>query len=100
MSAKKNDSGKLRVSLVPMDALEEVIKAFEFGAKKYDDDNWRKGMKHSRFLDATFRHVYLQYKQGEDLDDESGLNHLAHGIADLLMLLSSKMNGYGEDDRG
>jgi hypothetical protein len=49
--------GKGRMDLLPLRALREVSKIFEEGAKKYDADNWRKGIPLSRFIDSGKRHL-------------------------------------------
>lgn len=46
------------------------------GAKKYDDNNWRKGLKWSRILGAMMRHL-LWYMAGEKYDPEDGQHHLS-----------------------
>ena len=46
-------------------AMLEVSKHFEAGAKKYDDNNWRKGIPVKCFLDSGVRH-YLKYAEGEE----------------------------------
>lgn len=84
--AKKFDAGKAMVSLLPSQPLIMTAKVLNFGAQKYDAHNWRKGMKYSRLYDAALRHI-LSAKEGEDLDKESGLPHLAHAICGLLFLL-------------
>ena len=98
MSAKKYDSGKPKMSLVPSAALLEVGKVMTFGCKKYGPHNWKEGMDHSRLIDANLRHL-MAYVDGEDIDPESGLSHLAHACANSLMLLESRLKEYGYDDR-
>jgi hypothetical protein len=83
---RKDDSKKLRYSLLPLVALEEVVRVLEFGAEKYAVDNWRKVPDGKvRYWDAAMRHV-LAYKRGELLDPESGLSHLAHAICCLMFI--------------
>jgi hypothetical protein len=38
----KYDGGKLRYDLIDAYALEQLAAVYTFGAKKYEDDNWRK----------------------------------------------------------
>ena len=95
--AKKHDQEKPRYSTVPIAALNDVIKSFTYGAQKYDDYNYSKGMNHSRYLNAAMRHINA-YWMGEDMD-ESGNTHLANAVASLLMLMDSKITGVGTDDR-
>lgn len=98
---RKFDQGKPMVSLIPSAPLIEVARVLTFGAKKYDSHNWRAGINYSRLYDASLRHT-LASKEGEDLDPESGLNHLAHGICGLMFLLEYQLssNRYAQyDDR-
>ena len=57
---------------------EQMGRVLTFGAEKYDEDNWRKGMDVRRPLRAAQRHYMLGPMRGEVLDPESGLPHLAH----------------------
>lgn len=50
-------TGKGRMDLLPFRALIEVAKVYEEGAKKYDDNNWRKGIPLSRYVDSGMRHM-------------------------------------------
>lgn len=97
MSGIKHDQDKSRVSLVFTKGLLEVGKVGTFGAKKYADHNWLKGMKWSRLLDATLRHL-IAFNSGERIDEESGLSHLAHAAWNILALLTYLIMGIGEDD--
>ena len=45
-------------------ALLEVAIQFEEGAKKYGDNNWRKGIPASRYIDSAVRH-YLKWSRGD-----------------------------------
>lgn len=42
----------------------EVAKHFEEGAKKYSEDNWRKGINAKNYVDSGVRH-YLKYLRGD-----------------------------------
>lgn len=96
---KKDDNSKLRFSLLPNDAIEAIVDVLEFGAGKYDDRNWEKGIKYSRIYDALLRHMFAWW-QGEDIDSESGKSHLAHAGACVLFLLSYEKRGMDSfDDR-
>jgi hypothetical protein len=83
----KFDNGKPDYSLLPFYALDEIVKALTYGAKKYSRDNWRKVPEfHYRYLAAAFRHV-TSYARGETFDPESGLHHLSHAIVSLMYLV-------------
>lgn len=96
--AVKYDSDKPRWDLLPLDALDEIAAVFSYGAKKYTEYNWLNNMRYGRYIAATFRHL-RDYWLGEDRDKESGLLHLAHAGANILMLLGSIKRGKGTDDR-
>lgn len=98
MGGSKNDTGKARWDLVPWHALKAVVMVLGFGASKYGDHNWKRGLEYSRLFAASQRHV-IAFWGGEDNDEESGLPHLAHAICCLLFLLSYRVFGWGEDDR-
>jgi len=82
----KFDDGKAQLSLLPYGPLGDIAKVLEFGAKKYGRDNWRKGGDINRFIDAALRHI-MAYNEGEDLDPESKLPHMAHAGCNILFAL-------------
>jgi hypothetical protein len=84
--AVKFDAEKARYDLVPTHALEMLVAVYTFGARKYDDNNWRKGMKWHRVFGAIMRHLWA-FWSGEDNDIESGLPHLAHAAWGCFTLL-------------
>ena len=84
---RKFDGNKLQYGLVPPLALRETVKVLTFGAQKYEPDNWRRvpdGPR--RYFDAAQRHIWA-YKEGEIIDPESGVNHLAHAVCCLMFML-------------
>lgn len=95
----KKDQGKLRWSLLPWDAVEKVVEVLEFGAKKYDDRNWEKGMGWSRLFDADMRHKVDWWQKGEHSAKDSKIAHLAHSACDILFLLAYELRNVGRDDR-
>jgi len=95
----KFDSGKPRPELLPSAALLEISKVMAFGAKKYGDNNWREGgFDWTRIMGAMQRHL-LAFNDGEDLDPETGLSHIAHVGCNALFLLEHILKGYGDDNR-
>lgn len=90
----KFDTGKLDYTLLPWDGVEEIVKVLEFGAKKYDRDNWKHvSNAEVRYMAAAFRHL-IAHNNGEKTDSETGLSHLAHASCCLLFLLAlEKRNG-------
>lgn len=97
-SARKDDTMKPRMELLPPDALVEIAKVFTKGAEKYSDRNWERGMDWGRLYAATMRHLSA-FWAGEDIDSEWGYSHLAHAGCSILMLLSTYMRNIGTDSR-
>jgi hypothetical protein len=56
-SQRDSRDGKGRFELISPFALARIAGVYERGAKKYDDRNWEKGQKFSRFLDSALRHM-------------------------------------------
>ena len=84
---RKDDSAKPRYSLLPVGTVNQVVRVLEYGSKKYADNNWQKvPSAHTRYYDAALRHIDSWW-QGEKVDSETGLPHLAHAICCLLFLM-------------
>lgn len=97
MAGVKLDESKADRSLIPGDAIQEVARVFEFGAKKYSRWNWEEGFEWSRLLAAAQRHCDA-LGDGTLLDEESGRSHAAHACCCLLMLLAHQLRGLGSDN--
>lgn len=97
-TATKHDSGKNRLELIPISGIEGVGRAMTFGAKKYADHNWANGFSYSRLCGSAMRHMFAWMK-GIKKDEESGLSHLDHLGACVLMLIAHETEGLGNDDR-
>ncbi len=95
---RKDDSAKVRVDLVPPEGIAAAARAFGYGEKKYAAWNWAKGMAWLRLYGATLRHL-LAWVGREEVDPESGLNHLDHALASLMMLRAHVAQALGHDDR-
>lgn len=94
----KKDTGKPRICLIPVEAIEGAAEALMFGANKYGDYNYRAGIKHTRILDAILRHL-MSHLKGEELDTESFLPHLSHAAAGISMLIWMTKHRPDLDDR-
>lgn len=94
----KHDGDKVRMDLLPATPLLEIGKVATYGAKKYADRNWEKGMSWGRMYAAAQRHL-LAFWSGEDIDPESGLPHLAHAGFNILALLEYTNKHTEFDDR-
>lgn len=91
MEGVKYDSEKPRMHLLPPKATIEVAKVLTFGAQKYDEENWRKLDKlQERYTSGALRHIFA-HMDGEQLDPESGVSHLAHALCCLLFKLEIEL---------
>ena len=95
VAATKHDGGKTDWSLLPWDAVEEIIKVLQFGAGKYSPWNWAEngGFKFNRLFNSSMRHFVAWFWRREDLDPETGLSHMAHLGCNVLFLLHYVLNG-------
>ena len=86
-NGRKFDQGKPQYGLIPPTALKETVKVLTLGAEKYDKYNWQKVPDaQTRYFDALQRHLW-DWKSGDQLDPETGINHLAHAACNILFLL-------------
>ena len=89
MTALKNDrqDHKLRWELLPLPLVEDIVKVYTFGAKKYAPNSWQNlDDGYNRYKAALFRHI-VAYEKGETLDKESNLPHLAHAAWNAIAML-------------
>ena len=96
--AKKYDQDKPRLDLIDTTFLYGLGDVLTFGANKYDAHNWRKGLPLSRLTAACMRHIG-KFNDNETFDEESGLNHLYHAAACLMMASWVLKNKPELDDR-
>ncbi len=95
--ARKNDKGKPGFHNIPRLALLEVAKVMTAGALEYGQYNYSGKIKVTRLTSASERHNN-KFLTHQDID-ESGFHHIAHVIANNLMLLDNILTGNIIDDR-
>jgi hypothetical protein len=83
----KYDDGKPRLDLIDPHFMGALGTVLAYGANKYGDRNWEKGIKYSRLFAALQRHLWA-FWSGIDDDHESGLPHLWHAATNLMMLVA------------
>lgn len=108
-SGTKDDAGKPRFDLLPPEFLFATAEILTFGAAKYADRNWEKGMRWGRPFGAMMRHMWAwwggqtitktNFLLGE-LDSETGKSHLWHAACCLCFLITFEERQIGTDDRG
>lgn len=93
----RHNKGKIRYDLEPPFAQQEYIKVLTKGAEKYAERNWEKGLSWMQVYSSLRRHLEA-FKQGEDLDPESGLHHMAHVMCNAAFILEYyKIYPQGDD---
>lgn len=97
-AALKFDTDKLPLNLLSTEAMNQTAAVLKFGAQKYAEHNWRKGFAWSRPLAAAMRHI-TAFNDGEDIDPESGLSHMAHAACCIMFLLEFEKTHPELDDR-
>lgn len=94
-----------RDSKAPLDLLEHVANvkaafALKDGAVKYGKKNYRTiPIYASTYIAAIARHAGL-YADGEDVAEDSGVDHLAHIMANVHVMYGAMSAGVFVDDRG
>ncbi len=94
----KHDNGKAQLDLLSPSWILGVGEVLTFGAKKYASHNWRNGIARSRLLSACLRHIFA-YIGGQDIDPETGINHLAHASCNLMFAFEMHHTKPETDDR-
>lgn len=92
------DAGKARMDLLCPIAMEGCAMVLAFGAKKYAEWNWAKGMPWSKVIGSLLRHTF-KFMSGEDLDPESGLPHVDHLLCNAVFLSNYYRRHKMLDDR-
>lgn len=88
----KNDEGKMRFDLIVPEMEEALARILTYGASKYEDRNWERGIKYSRVYAAMRRHLN-SWLSGECLDPESLHPHLEHAFCCLAFLVTYERRG-------
>lgn len=99
MSMGRKDKKPQQLHWLDPQALLSLSEVAAHGADKYGDGyNYRLGYDWSLSYDAGQRHL-MKFWDGEDVDKDSGLPHLAHAAWHCLTLLSDYLRRAGTDDR-
>ena len=103
----KIGKSKIGIHFTPSTGLIELARVMEWGATKagtkgtgYGLYNWRNAkVSMNVYIDAIFRHL-LDIMDGEDIAEDSKLQHMAHIMANASIILDAKELGTLVDDRG
>lgn len=90
---------KTPMSTVPATVIAEAAVGMFEGSCKYGRHNYRAvEIRGSIYYDATMRHL-MAWWEGEDIDPDSGMSHIAKAITSLIVLRDAMINNKWEDDR-
>lgn len=90
---------KVGLSSLPFRVLWECAAGMFEGVCKYGSHNYRAvGCSARVYFDAAQRHLGCWW-EGEDIDPESGINHINKAIISLMVLRDSMLEGNWIDDR-
>ena len=89
IEARKNDrlDDKLRWELLPLEDVEDIVRVYTAGAKKYGPDQWQNlpdGIR--RYKAALLRHL-VEFDKGNEIDEETGCRHLAQVCWNAIAML-------------
>ena len=87
--ARKNDrlDDKLMWELLPLEDVEDIVRVYTAGAKKYGPDKWQNlpdGIR--RYKAALLRHL-VEFDKGNEIDEETGCRHLAQVAWNAIAML-------------
>jgi len=86
---------------VPLEAIAVGAASLEYGARKYVDRNWEKGLPWQQMIDSLRRHLddFERRRDVDDGDDGSDLPQVCMIMASAMMLSASVVRGIGTDNR-
>lgn len=82
----KFDQNKIRMDLLPFEALERIADIMTYGAEKYSEGGWKTVPDaQKRYNAALLRHLSA-HMRGEIFDLESGRTHIDHMATNAVFL--------------
>lgn len=90
--AKRYNSGKPRLDLLPLDLMTGLSRVLEYGESKYGRNNWRRGAPATEQVACLLRHLQpimeILNSDAKDglCDAESGLPHVDHMLFNIISL--------------
>jgi Domain of unknown function (DUF5664) len=86
-AGQKDDAGKDRYDLIPLEALRGVALVLTHGAQKYAPYGWTSVPNaFARYRAAAERHLQNVLLDGEEMDPESGLPHAWHYLTNCIFV--------------
>jgi len=103
-----NSTGAVREALavpyfkqMPLEAIAAACASLKYGAIKYADRNWEKGLPWQQLIDSLRRHLddFERRRDIDDGEDGSDLPQVCMIMASASMLCASVIREIGEDNR-
>jgi hypothetical protein len=91
---RKEDEGKLMLSLISATFIRGLGRVLTFGAEKYGARDWEQGVDYDRYFSALQRHLW-DWWGGEKCDKETGISHLYHAASCIMFLATYEEKGMG-----
>jgi len=96
VDGRKDDAGKRPWHLLPWTAIGLISDVMAYGAGRYGAESWRHVPEwRDRYFSALMRH-WDEYRQGNLIDPDSGLSHMAHFACNALFLLALSLSERGD----
>lgn len=104
----KQDENKVKLELIPPEAIFALGEILTFGNTKYPLRNWEYGMSWGRCFGAAMRHLWAWWGGQQptsqsflfkDIDDETKKSHLWHALCCVVFLVVYEERQIGQDDR-
>lgn len=95
--ALRFNEAKTRYDLIPYEWKKVLAEILTFGANKYSDRNWEKGMDWGKMIASAERHV-VDFQSGQSYDRESGCHHLGHAAWNYLALMTYDLRRIGNSN--
>lgn len=97
MESIKNDKkdDKLRWDLLPLEEIEDIVRVYHAGAKKYGPNRWQHLPDgYNRYRAALLRHL-MEAEKGNEVDSDTGCLHLAQVAWNAIAMLYLSKRGEG-----
>lgn len=92
------NTDKPRYDLIPPGTLDALERVSRFGAKKYSDRNWEKGMSYETLYRSLMNHLQAWWK-GRDTDEESNLPTSWHLLWNAMAIVEMERRLAVQDQR-
>jgi hypothetical protein len=96
--AVRNSNNKLRMDLITPEMESALAEVLTFGANKYGDRNYEKGIPVMNYIGSCKRHLNA-FLRGIDIDTDSKIEHIKLAFTNLGMLITTLERFPELDDR-